>query len=171
LFVSDILFYTPNKIDNSKEFGTKTTGKINILTMNKFSLFLLLSSFILIINTIIPLSLDSFNSYGEKTLENIWSFDEVLNLEVTLLIILLILSQSPLLLLFFFNTEKDLLLIQEYWKIISLVIVISSGFLTPTIDGYTQLSFSFSSLFLYIMSILFLERKLSIKFIGSNLLE
>jgi dihydrofolate reductase len=48
-----------------------------------FLLSLLLSffTFALSVITIVPISLDSFNSYGEKTLENIWSFDEVIGLE------------------------------------------------------------------------------------------
>ena len=68
------------------------------------------------LNSVIPLSLDSFNSYGEKTLENIWSFDEVISLEIILLSILLLLCQIPLILIVSLNNEKEINVLPEYWK-------------------------------------------------------
>jgi Sec-independent protein secretion pathway component TatC len=122
------------------------------------------------LNTILPVSLDSFNSYGEKTLENIWSFDEVINLEVTLLTILLVLSQIPLGILFVLSNEKNLLQLPRIWRILTLLIIVISGILTPTIDGYTQLNFSISSFSFYIIIINLLQKRLLLKFRGYSIL-
>ena len=116
------------------------------------------------LNSVIPLSLDSFNSYGENTLENIWSFDEVITLEIVLLTILLSLCQIPIIFIVSLNNEKEISVLPEYWKTISFVIFIFSGILTPTIDGYTQLSFAFSALSLYLIIIIILTKRLDIKF-------
>jgi Sec-independent protein secretion pathway component TatC len=110
------------------------------------------------------LSLDSFNTYGEKTLENIWSFDEVINLELILLITLLILSQIPFFILLNVSNEKEKNILPEFWKPLSFIVFIISGLLTPTIDGYTQLSFAFSSLSLYVIIITILGKRIDIKF-------
>jgi len=120
------------------------------------------------LNSVIPLSLDSFNSYGEKTLENIWSFDEVLSLEIILLIILITLSQFPLLVVTYVSTEKDSQILPEYWKSLSFVIFLISGFLTPTIDGYTQLSFSFCAISLYFILINLIQKRVNLRFNGLN---
>ena len=121
-------------------------------------------STVLSLNSIIPLGLDAFYSYGEKTLENYWSFDEVLNLETILLIVLIVLSQIPVISLNTLNTEKDINFLPEFWKTLSLVIFLAAGFITPTIDGYTQLSFALSAVSLYIIVISLLEKRVNVKF-------
>jgi Sec-independent protein secretion pathway component TatC len=66
------------------------------------------------------------------------------------------------------STEKDSQILPEYWKILSLVIFLLSGFLTPTIDGYTQLSFSFSAISLYFILINLTQKRVTIRFNGLN---
>jgi hypothetical protein len=170
LFSSDFIFRVPIEFDNKKEFGTKTLTKIELFILLRFSFFFLFSILLFVLNSIIPLSLDSFNSYGEKTLENIWSFDEVLNLEIILLCLLIFLSQIPIFLISYLSTEKENQILPEFWKILSLLIFIISGFLTPTIDGYTQLSFSFFAISLYLIVINFVQKRITIRFNGSLLL-
>ena len=109
------------------------------------------------------MSLDSFNSYGEKTLENVWSFGEVIYLEIIILIILLILSQFPLGITSSFGDEKITLYIPEYSKYISFLILIFSGFITPTVDGYTQLSFAASTFSLYLITLNSIQKRLVTK--------
>jgi hypothetical protein len=168
---SDLLFRIPVENDNNKSLGTKTINKIEAGILMKFSLFLFVSCLLISLNTIIPLSLDSFNSYGEKTLENIWSFDEVINIETILLIILLSVSQLPIFALASLSTDKDINILPEFWKVISIFIFIVAGFLTPTIDGYTQLSFSFSAISLYIIVINLILKRVNIKYNSLNTLS
>ena len=168
VITSDFIFGFSKDLDNKKEFGTKTLNKIDLFVLNRFSFFFLSLILLFVLNSVIPLSLDSFNSYGEKTLENIWSFDEVLSLEIILLIILITLSQVPILIVTYISTEKDSQILPEYWKILSLVIFLISGFLTPTIDGYTQLSFSFSAISLYFILINLIQKRVNVRFNGLN---
>jgi hypothetical protein len=127
-----------------------------------------LSNLFITINNVLPVSLDSFDSYGEKTLENIWSFDEVLNLETSLLFIIIILSQLPILIVSNLGTEKIVNKLPQFWKVLSFLIFLIAGFLTPTIDGYTQLSFSASAIFLYLIIINIIQKRINIKFNGTS---
>ena len=170
VFFSNLLTYIPFQNDNNKSLGTKTTNKLETTVLLKFSVFLLFTSLIISFNTVIPLSLDSFNNYGEKTLESLWSFDEVLTLEITLFIILSVLSQLPVLIITNFTTENDVNIFPEFWKSLSLIIFLISGLLTPTIDGYTQLSFAGSAVSLYLIIISLTEKKVNIKFPGTGFL-
>jgi hypothetical protein len=156
----------PTILDRKKVFGTKTIIKLNFSLNFVLSFILFVLTFVLSILTIIPISLDSFNSYGEKTLENIWSFDEVIGLEIVLAIALFLFSQLPLLFLFFFNTQRDFLFLQKLWKIICLGTFLIAGFATPTIDGYTQLSFSLFGLSFYLVILIFLIKRKSYKIHG-----
>ena len=99
-----------------------------------------------------------------------WSFDEVLTLEITLFIILSVLSQLPVLIITNFTTENDVNIFPEFWKSLSLIIFLISGLLTPTIDGYTQLSFAGSAVSLYLIIISLTEKKVNIKFPGTGFL-
>ena len=164
VYFSDLLSRIPNDVDNNRSLGTKTSEKLDSIILIKFSFFLFYFCLFIILNSVIPLSLDSFNTYGEKTLENIWSFDEVITLEIILLTILLILFQLPLIILFGLSNEKEKNILPEFWKPLSFIIFIASGLLTPTIDGYTQLSFAFSSLSLYLIIILILSKRIDLKF-------
>jgi hypothetical protein len=166
LALSDFISTTSTTLDSKKDFGTKTITKIELFIALKFSFFLIFSILFIILNSVIPLSLESFNVYGEKTLENIWSFDEVINLELILLFFLLILSQLPVIITVYLTTEKDSQILPEFWKSLSLGIFLLSGFLTPTIDGYTQLSFAFSTLSLYLLLINFVHKRINTRFLG-----
>lgn len=168
VYFSDLLIRIPIESDNNKSLGTKTIEKVENGILTKFSFFLFYVCLFTILNSVIPLSLDSFNTYGEKTLENIWSFDEVISLEIILLSILLTLSQAPLILLIGLSNEKQKNILPEFWKPLSFLIFIASGLLTPTIDGYTQLSFAFSSLSLYLIIIMILSKRIDIKFNTTN---
>lgn len=168
VITSDFIFGFSKDLDNKKEFGTKTLNKIDLFVLNRFSFFFLSIILLFVLNSVIPLSLDSFNSYGEKTLENIWSFDEVLNLETSLLFIIIILSQLPILTVSNLGTEKIVNKLPQFWKLLSFLIFLIAGFLTPTIDGYTQLSFSASAIFLYLIIINIIQKRINIKFNGTS---
>ena len=131
LYISDFLLRIPVESDNDKVFGTKTIERAETGISLKLSYFLFYCCLGSSLNSVIPLSLDSFNSYGEKTLENIWSFDEVISLEIILLTILLLLCQIPLIFLVSLNNEKEISILPEYWKTLSFIVFIASGILTP----------------------------------------
>lgn len=164
---SDFFVRVPYFIENKKSFGIKTKAKISLSSTLSQGLLLCIGTYFLSTLSVIPLSLDSFNSYGEKTLENIWSFDEVIGLETFLGIILFLLSQFPILILSNFTGESDVKQLQQFWRAISLSTFIISGFATPTIDGYTQLSFSGFSLSFYLLIILFLFKRSISRFNGN----
>ena len=168
VFLSDFFVRIPIELDNNKSLGTKTLAKLNFNILIKLSLLLFFVAILITINNIIPVSLDSFDTYGEKTLENIWSFDEVINLEFNLILIIILLSQIPIFTLSGFSNEKIVNFLPEFWKILSFIIFLAAGFLTPTIDGYTQLSFSVSAILLYLLIINLIQKRINIKFSGTS---
>ena len=167
VLISDFFVRLPSNIENKKSFGTKLINKSTLTTSFRTGFIFLFITLISSLNTVIPISLDSFNFYGEKTLESIWSIDEVVSLESILLIILIILSQIPTLLLTILAGSGSVKILQKYWRAISLSTFVISGFVTPTIDGYTQLSFSGFALSFYLLIINFSLKRSIIKFNGN----
>lgn len=169
LFASESYLKITIEADNKRTIGTKTNerGTSLILTEISFSLAILTS--FLIVNSILPLSFDCFNSYGEKTIENYWSFDEVINLEFILLSNLLFLSQVPLFIFISFNTEKKIMGEPDAWRLIAFGSLIVAGIVTPTIDGSTQLSFAGSTFLFYLFAITSAQKRLKTRFEGSRL--
>jgi hypothetical protein len=163
VFTSDFFYRFCIEVDLGKKYGTKGINKFKLILLNRIKFFLFFTIILIALNTVVPISLDSFNSYGEKTLENIWSLNDVLSLEIFLLSILMILSQVPVFLINVLTTEKTLLFLPQFWKIISVLILLISGFLTPTIDGYTQVSFAASAFSLYVLIINLVQKRLTIK--------
>jgi Sec-independent protein secretion pathway component TatC len=152
-----------------KYFGGKSIARLNTFSFLKIAIYLFFFFFYLSLNSIIPISLDSFNTVGEKTVENSWTFTELMFLEVILLIILIIISQIPIAIIVSFNNQKQSNKLQTLWRIITLCIFILSGFLTPTIDGFTQLNFAFSGFSVYLISVNILTKRLIIKLIGASM--
>lgn len=162
-FFSEALFRIPIEIDNLKVYGTKVTSKFEINILLKLSFFFLSILLLLIFNTVIPLSLDSFNSSGEKTLNNLWAFSEILCLELFVLVILIIISQIPLFFIINFNTQILVNGVTRFWKFLIFGITLIAGFLTPTLDGYTQISFATSTFLFYLFIINFLQKRILLK--------
>ena len=151
---SKVLNEILSDFDNEDLSGLKTR-KIKIFkTVRKTRTILYLSIASLTLCSVLPLSLDSFISYGEGEIESIWSFDEVINLELLLLAFLVFLSQYPLSGFSKSNTEKLLRDLPKSWKFLSFIVFLFAAFLTPTIDGYTQFLFSFCAITLSLFVIL-----------------
>jgi Sec-independent protein secretion pathway component TatC len=53
----------------------------------------------------------------------------------------------------------------QAWKQLSLIIFVLSGVITPTIDGYTQLSLAFAAFSLYLIVITSLQNALILNLI------
>lgn len=149
--------------DNKKEHGTKTKTKIKYSKNLKQSFSFFFFTFSLATILFFPLSLDSFNSYGEKTLENLWSLNEVLNLEAILLLLVTTLSQFPIFFLVYVNLEKDNQAFPTFWKALSFFSFLLAGIITPTIDIATQLIFASSTIFFYFLILYFLQKRLKLR--------
>ena len=162
-FAADFQSNLPSEIDFKKEYGTKTIGKISLILISKTSNFFFFSLFILALITIVPLSLDSFNYYSEEALENLWSFEEVLNLETILLFSLSIFSQIPIIVFSFLTNENFLLLFPRIGRVILFLAIVAAGIVTPTIDGFTQFNFTSAIIFLYLFIIKVVGKRLNIK--------
>jgi len=168
LFFSDFISQCPLQIELRKKFGAKTIIKRVASSLLKTAYVFFITTFFIGLNTIVPLSLDSFNSYGEKTIENIWSFNEVLNVEIVLLLILFLISQLPLVILTMLNNERGKKKLLKFWRIVSFLIFLLSGLLTPTIDGYTQLGFAAFAFSFYLVILIFVGKRVDTKFTGAS---
>jgi hypothetical protein len=166
VFFSAIFLQIPNLIEIKKGFGIKTLARMKLSNFFRIFFIFFFSLISISLNTIIPISLESFNSYGEKTLENFWSFNEVINIEIFLLFSLIFVSQFPILSSVYLKGEKNLKKLPKIWRFISFLSAIFAGFATPTVDGYTQLSFSIVIIFMYFLLMVILEKRIILKFKG-----
>ena len=156
---SDFLSRYPLELDNAKTFGTKTNMRLRNNLILKLSYYLLLVVLFISFSTIVPISFESFNSYGEKTLENVWSFDELINIEIILIMILITLSQLPIIYFSTYTTEKFAKRTQRYWKKVVFFILLFAAIVTPTIDAFTQLTVCASGFYLYYLQLSFLIKR------------
>lgn len=162
-YFSSIAYFIALQLETKQKSGPKSIEKWNYKINLKWSFFFFYSGLVVVLNSVVPLGLDSFNSYAGKTLENVWSFGQVLSLEIILLIFLVTLGQSPLLFLKSLYVETSISTLPKFWKKFTFGICLASGFLTPTIDGYTQVSFASSTLSLYLIVINLVAKRLNYK--------
>ena len=153
------------ELDNRKSSGTKTINRLEVISLSKFTVSVVVTQILGSLNSIIPVALDSFNTYGERTLENLWSLDEVLGLELFLLFVIVVLSQFPVVALLNLSNELNTLSLPSYWKPLGLLTFTAAGIITPTIDGFTQLSFSFLAFSLYILVIIVMTKRMNVKYV------
>ena len=85
--------------------------------------------------------------------------------------VLILLSQLPILFLSDYYNEEQIIAVPKMWRSVSFTVLIGSGFLTPTIDIWTQLSFATSVLFLYYLSIDLSAKRSLLKLNSFNLLN
>lgn len=169
LLICGFIFF-PSIFDGQKNLGTKNIIKNKYSIYNKFLYFFSFLTLIIGINFILPGQFDNFYSYTEKNFENIWSFEELINLEGILLFILVIISQFPLGIISIFDNEIKIFKLPEFFKIFLFFIFFLSGLLTPTVDATSQIIFSFFTIFFYLISIHFLIKRIQIKYLDlSNL--
>ena len=161
--LSELFLRVPSEIDAIQSLGTKTKHKIEFTILLKLAFFLFSNLCLLMLNTILPLSLDYFNNSDEKTLESIWSLDQVIFFELIVFLLLVLISQSPLFFIINFNTKKISKILSRFWKLVILSMTLAAGFLTPTLDGSTQLNFAGFTVSFYLFIVNFLQKKLFIK--------
>jgi hypothetical protein len=165
--LSSSIFKLPMELELKKDIGTKTSTKLELTLIVKFGYVLVSSLIMAMLVIILPISLDSFEDSGDHNLESLWAFQEILGLEVVLASIVLSLSQLPNLTIFSLTSEKDIKLLPAFWQDFSFISFVISGVITPTIDGYTQLSFAFSALSLYLVILTMATKRANQKFLGS----
>jgi hypothetical protein len=171
-YLFNLLFnFYPNKLDQEKVFGTKSISRQFVFSFSKFLYFFYFLAFFFCLNSIVPLSLDSFYFYSEKTLENIWSFNDLITLESFLLFLIFFISEFPLILLSQLKIEKNVINFPKYFKYIFFSIFVFSGVLTPTLDASSQIFFSAFSLISYLLSIYFSLKRLKTKYLSLSSLD
>ena len=104
--LSNLLLTISSEVDIRKAGGSKTLNKIEVLLLVKFGFVILFTGLLVAFNTLVPLSFDSFDSYGETTLEDVWSFDEIIGLETILIFFLVILAQVPVIAVIEFDNRS-----------------------------------------------------------------
>ena len=154
----------PMELDAKKSSGTKTINRLDLGSIVNGGLVLATNQLLINVNTVIPIALDSFNSYGEKTLENIWSLDEIVSLEIYLLFVIILLSQVPILIGLSFTTQDFILRLPRVWRFVGVSCFTIGGVVTPTIDAVTQVAFAASTYSLYLAFIAISNRRLNIKY-------
>jgi len=164
VFFSNIFQQIPFEVDNRKVCGTKTLDKIELGMISRGSSLIAFVQIMINLNSVIPIGLDSFNSYGERTLENIWSLDDVISLESYFLVVIAILSQLPILFLLSPSSEKYAIKLPGVWRAVGSICFIIGGIVTPTIDIITQISFASSTFCLYVILIIVVAKRLNLKY-------
>ncbi len=159
LFFSIFFFKTPLSLEKKLFLNYKLSKNFAFALLTKQSYFLLALSFFLGI-FLVPLSLDSFSFLSTKTLENIWSFDEVITLENISIFFLAFLSQFTICCSFILSTEQSTNAFFQNWKGFCLLIFFTAGFLTPTIDCSAQLSLVVAIFFASLTVLLRVKKRL-----------
>ena len=170
-FLFNIFFnFWPVFLDSRKFLGTKSIFKSQYSIFTKFFYFFAFTIFFTSLNSLIPGQFDSFYNYTEKNFENLWSFEDFLNLQSLLVLFLLLISQSPIISFYAINNNVKIVKLSNNLKIFVFVILLFSGILTPTADIISQLIFSLFAIFFYLISLYFLSKRVYIKYLSlSNL--
>jgi len=163
-FISTFFSFYPSFLDSQKTLGSKIMNKNVYFVTNKFFYFFSIFTLFLSSNFIIPSNFDAFYTYSEKTLENFWSFNDLINLNFILMLSLILISQLPLIAFYFLINRSKIFNLSKYNKILFFLILLLAGFLTPTIDISSQLIFSGFTILIYLISIHFLIKRISIKY-------
>jgi hypothetical protein len=166
--LSNLLLSLAFQVDIRKAGGVKTTNRIEVALLVKLGFVILYLGLLIAFNSIIPLSFDALDSYGEKSVEDVWSFDELIVIETILLLFLIVLSQLPVVALIQYECEYDALFLPQVWKALCVLSFLFAGVVTPTVDVYTQLSFAFGGIALYVLVINVVQKRVRIKFIETN---
>jgi hypothetical protein len=166
LMASEIFVTVCWKLQRQKNVGFKSRSTVTrmILMRMAFS-FVTVSSFFFL-NTLIPLSFDSLNSFSESSFENLWSFNQVLSVESYLIIIGVGFGVFPIVLSSFLRTEKYVSLFVFHWKSITLFAFCLAGALTPTVDIWTQCAFSVTFLVFFFLFLNLVQKEWLLPFEG-----
>jgi hypothetical protein len=149
----------PLEFDSKRDVGGKGLPRLTSLILRRSSLYFLAFILIFLFFSVLPASLDAFNDSGEPSLENLWSINQVILLEATLLILLGTLSQSPIYFLIKCRNEERRNGLPTNTKKFIFFVFVGAGILTPTVDSSTQITFAISILSLFLLVFYFLFKR------------
>lgn len=138
LTCSDKLFLLIYIFETQFKYGIKSKEKMKIISIIKNLFFFLLSFLSIGFTSFIPLSIETLNDYSIENLEDLWSFTQIILLQLFFFFLIVIFSQFPILIRYFLITEKTIFYFLKTYKIITLFTVILVGILTPTVDIFSQ---------------------------------
>lgn len=167
IFSSQSLYELPQAVDCYLAAGTKTEVRMSFAMISKFAIVLFSLVLCMSLANLIPLSLDMFETSSDQNLIDLWSFEEVLNVEWILLLIVLTVTQAPTFIIFYLTNETDSLILPGFWQKFSFLVFVGAGMITPTVDGYTQLYFAFTGIALYLTMLNMVEKRMTYKFLGN----
>nr|YP_009545187.1 Sec-independent translocase component C [Synura uvella]AYO28341.1 Sec-independent translocase component C [Synura uvella] len=151
MIFSTLVFFFPLISDSRRKGGTKTGLRFRRKLDTKFSLFLYFISLIFLISTILPISLDSFSTFGEKNVESFWSFEELNSIESSLVTLTISLFQIPILVIADNYDENNIELFPTFLREYIVFVGIVAALITPTVDVPTQLNFIYIGISLYLL--------------------
>jgi hypothetical protein len=164
VFFSDIFTNYNYKNELKLDYGFKTLKFFYlILTLKLFLSLFFIGSFLCKV-IVVPISLESLINSSSYSLESLWSFTQIIIVEILLGLVLLFFFELPFFITFFLTTEEFVFLLIKNYKLLLIFIILISGMLTPTIDIETQLLIGFNCLFIYILVIFLLKKSTRIKF-------
>ena len=158
----------PLVLDGKKKLGNKVTQRLQVFLSYQRNLQAFWFSVFIVQTSLFPLSLDSFLSYGEEKIENLWSLDEVLRFEFFFLVFFIFLAQTPSFFLYTFSTKENFQRIPFIWRFLIFSFFVAAGFLTPTLDAYTQVEFSLIGLSFTFFLLQNSQNRLLLKYPGIN---
>lgn len=157
-------------IDLRKSNGTKTLNRFQGMGIFKAGFILASLALYIMLNLVVPIGFDSLTLSGEKSVENAWTLSEIVGFELFLILVLVFISLIPIYLGNTYLTEEFALELPKYWKELSILSVAFAGIVTPTIDWYTQINFAGSTLIFYIVTIIFVQKRVRLKYISQSIL-
>jgi hypothetical protein len=163
IYLSNLFLQLPLELSAINSLGIKEKPKPLANILYKIVLVYLFLILLCVLNSLIPLSLDGFIESLENPLEDAWSLTDVIFFESFLLLILIGIAEFPVNFITDFYTEVEINKLLPYWKLIIMLSLVFAGFITPTLDGYTQIIFSLSTYLFYLILVSTLKKRLLVK--------
>jgi len=103
LFICSRLFLELSfRVDNEKATGTKSLLRSYVIISRKINVFFSSMSLFFSLTILLPISLEYFINSIQKTLENLWSLQEFLGIELIFFVLCTFLFQFPI---FFYSSK------------------------------------------------------------------
>ena len=152
LFICSRIFLELSfRVDNEKATGTKSLLRSYVIISRKINVFFSSMSLFFSLTILLPISLEYFINSIQKTLENLWSLQEFLGIELIFFVLCTFLFQFPI----FFTApnyvEQKIAFFQQNFKNALFITSILAALITPTVDLNTQLVISGIIFILYLV--------------------
>nr|AYO28660.1 Sec-independent translocase component C [Neotessella volvocina] len=161
-FIYNNSLYKPPYLKDMK----RNTGMRNIFIflsgpLIRIGVFLFITICFLLLLYVIPLGLDTLDSFDIN--KNEWDYSEVCTIEMGVIITIALTSQFPIYFGMFRKLDsEDWRFLSIYWKQICLGILIFTAAITPTVDLKSQISVTLIVVFILLNSIFYLKKILEL---------